>query len=129
MEDEKPRRAEAIGQKATDSEPAERVRTLRLPAMLVVIGMLALALLFLIPVGVSLRSSGRSRRHPDSLLVGLFAGVSTVGLVSVWIAVIAFFIPEILTTGVGLLAAFVVAIAAPAAMIWLTPGWLRADHQ
>ena len=97
--------------------------------MLFVVALIALALLFLIPVGVSLRSGGRSRRHPDSLLVGLYAGSATVGLVSVWIAVVTFFIPEILTTGVGLLAAFVVAIAAPAAMIWLTRGWLRNDHQ
>lgn len=97
--------------------------------MLFVIGLIALVLLFLIPVGVSLRSSGHSPRHPDSLLVGLFAGSATVGLISVWIAVVMFFIPEILTTGVGLLAAFGVAIAAPAAMIWLTRGWLRADHQ
>ncbi len=97
--------------------------------MLVVIGMLALALLFLIPVSVTFRTDGGSRRRSDSLLVGLFSGASTVGLISVWIAVVTFFIPEILTTGVGLLAAFVVAIAAPAAMIWLTRGWLRNDHQ
>ena len=88
-----------------------------------------LALLFLIPVSGALRTDGRSRQHSDSLLIGLFAGAATVGLVSVWIAVIAFFIPEILTTGVGLLVAFVVAIAAPTAMIWLTRGWLRADHR
>ena len=94
-------------------------------AVLFVIGLLALALLFLIPVGVSLRSGGRSRRHSDSLFVGLFAGSATVGLTSVWIAVIAFFIPEILTTGVGVLTAFGVVIAALAAMIWLTRGWLR----
>ena len=91
--------------------------------MLFVIGLLALA--FLIPIAVSLRSSGRSRRHSDSLLVGTFAGAASVGLVSVWTAAIAFFIPEILTTGVGLLAALGVVIAAPAAMIWLTSGWLR----
>ena len=91
--------------------------------MLFVTGLLALA--FLIPLAVSLRSSGRSRRHSDSLLVGLFAGAATVGLVSVWIAVIAFFIPETLTTGVGFFAAFGVVIAAPAAMMWLTSGWLR----
>jgi len=92
---------------------------------LFVIGLITFALLFLIPVGVSLRSSGRSRRHPDSLLVGLFAGVSTVGLICVWIAVIAIFIPEILGTGVGLPAGLGVVMAAPAAMIWLTRGWLR----
>lgn len=91
--------------------------------MLFVIGLLALA--FLIPVGVSLRSSGRSRRHSDSLLVGLFAGSATVGLISVGIAVIVMFIPGILTTGVELFAAFGVVIAAPEAMIWLTRGWLR----
>ena len=91
--------------------------------MLSVIGLLALA--FLIPVGVSLRSSGRSRRHCDSLLVGLFAGSATVGLISVWIAVIVIVIPEIWGTGVGLLATLGVAIAAPVAMIWLTRGWLR----
>ena len=91
--------------------------------MLFVIGLLALA--FLIPVAVSLRSRGRSRRHSDSLLVGTFAGSATVGLVSVWIAVIAFFMPEILTTGVGVLTTLGVVIAAPAAMIWLTRGWLR----
>ena len=69
--------------------------------MLFVIGLLALALAFLIPIAVSLRSSGRSRNHSDALLVSLFAGSATVGLVSVWIAVFAFFIPGILTTGVG----------------------------
>ncbi len=93
--------------------------------MLFVIGLLALALAFLIPLAVSLRSSGRSRRHSDSLLVGTFAGSASVGLVSVWIAAIAFFIPGILTTGVGLSAAFSVVMAAPAAMIWPTRGWLR----
>lgn len=93
--------------------------------MLFVIGLIALALLFLIPVGVSLRSSGRSRRRRDSLLVGLFAGSTAVSLVSVWIAVIVFFIPEILTTGVGFLTTLGVVIAAPVAMIWLTRGWLR----
>ena len=74
--------------------------------MLFVIGLLALALLFLVPVGVSLRSSGRSRRHSDSLLVGLFAGPASVGLVSARIAVITFLVPEILTTGVGFLTTF-----------------------
>ena len=93
--------------------------------MLFVIGLFALALAFLIPLAVSLRNSGRSRRHSDSLLVGLFAGSAAVGLVSVWIAAIAFFIPGLLTTGVGLLAVCGVVIAAPAAMIWLTRGWLR----
>ena len=93
--------------------------------MLFVIGLLALALAFLIAVGVSLRSSGRSRRHSDSLLVGLFAGASTVGLIRVWIAVILTLVPEILATAVGLLATLGVAIAAPAVMIWLTRGWLR----
>jgi hypothetical protein len=97
--------------------------------MLFVTGLITLVLPFLIPVGVSLRSSGRSRQHSDSLLVGLFAGSATVGLTSVGVSIIAFCVPEILTTGVGLLAAFVVAIAAPAAMIWLTRGWLRNDHQ
>ena len=91
--------------------------------MLFVTGLLALA--FLIPLAVSLRSSGRSRNHSDSLIVGTFAGAASVGLVSVWIAAIAFFILEILTTGVGLLATSGVVIAAPAAMIWLTRGWLR----
>ena len=91
--------------------------------MLFLIALLALA--FLIPAGVSLHNSGRSRTHSDSLLVGLFVGTASVGLVSVWTAAIAFFIPEILTTGVGLLAALGVVIAAPAAMIWLTSGWLR----
>ena len=91
--------------------------------MLFVIGLLALA--FLIPATVSLRNSGQSRNHSDSLLVGTFAGAASVGLVSVWIAAIAFCIPGILTTGVGLLAALGVVIAAPAAMIWLTRGWLR----
>ena len=91
--------------------------------MLFVTGLLALA--FLIPLAVSLRNSGRSRNHSDSLLVGLFAGSASVGLISVWIAAIAFFIPGILTTGVGLLAVCGVVIAAPAAMIWLTRGWLR----
>ena len=90
--------------------------------MLLVIGLLALA--FLIPLAGSLHNSGRSRNHSDSLLVGTFAGSATAGLVSVWIAVIAFCIPEILTTGVGSLAACGVVIAAPAAMIWLTRGWL-----
>lgn len=93
--------------------------------MLVVIGPIALALLVLIPVGVSLRGRGRCRRRRDGLLVGLFAGTATVGLVNVWIAAIAFFISVILTTGVGLLTTFSVVIAAPAAMIWLTRGWLR----
>lgn len=97
--------------------------------MLFVIGLIALALLFLVPVGVSLRSSSGSRRRSDSLLVGLFAGSATVGLTSVGVCIIAFFIPEMLTTGVGLLAALVVAIAAPAAMIGLTRGWPCADHQ
>ena len=69
--------------------------------MLFVIGLMVLALLFLIPVGVSLRTSDRSRRRSDSVLVGLFAGTAAVGLVSVWIAVIVFFIPEILTTAWG----------------------------
>ena len=91
--------------------------------MLFVIGLLALA--YLIPFGVTFRSGGLSRRHSDSLLVGLFAGSASVGLVSVWIAANAFFIPGVLTTGVGLLATLGVVIAAPAAMIWLTRGWLR----
>ena len=91
--------------------------------MLFVIGLLALA--FLIPLAVSLRSSGRSRRHSDSLLVGLFVGAAAVGLASVWIGAVAYFIPGILTTGVGLLAISGVVIPAPAAMIWLTRGWLR----
>ena len=91
--------------------------------MLFVIGLLALA--FLIPVTVSLRNSGQSRNHSDSLLVGLFAGSAAVCLVSVWIGVVAYFIPEILTTGVGFFAALDVVIAVPAAMIWLTRGWLR----
>lgn len=91
--------------------------------MLFVIGLIALALLFLIPLGVALRNSGRSRLRRDSLVVGLFAGSAAVGLGSVWITVIVFFIPEILTTGVGLLIATGVVIAAPAAMTWLTRGW------
>lgn len=93
--------------------------------MLFVIGLLTLALAFLIPIAVSLRNRGRYRRHSDSLLVGTFAGSASVGLISVWIAAIAFFTPEILTTGVGFCAAFGVVIAAPAAMMWLTSGWLR----
>lgn len=93
---------------------------------MLVIGLIALASLFLIPVGVSLRSSGRSCGRRDSLLVGSFAGTAAVGLVSGWIAAIAFFIPGILTTGVGLLTTFGVVIGAPAAMIWLTRGWLRS---
>ena len=91
--------------------------------MLFVIGLLALAYLF--PFGVTFRSGSQSRRHSDSLLVGLFAGSASVGPVSVWIAAIAFFIPGVLTTGVGLLATLGVVIAAPAAMIWLTHDWLR----
>ena len=91
--------------------------------MLFVIGLLALA--FVIPLAGSLRSSGRSRRHSDTLLVSLFVGAASVGLVSVWIAAITCFIPGILTTGVGLLAVCSGVIAAPAAMIWPTRGWLR----
>ena len=91
--------------------------------MLFVIGLLALT--FLIPLAGSLRNSCRSRNHSDTLLVGTFAGSASVGLVSVWIAAVAFFIPGVLTTGVGLLATLGVVIAAPAAMIWLTHGWLR----
>ena len=48
--------------------------------MLFVTGLLALAQAFLIPLAVSLRSSGQSRRHSDSLLVGLFVGAASVGL-------------------------------------------------
>ena len=110
----------------TNSGPAERDKTLRISVMLFVVGLIALALVFLIPVGVSLRSSGHSRRRRDSLLVGIFAGAATVGLVSVWIAVIVFFIPEILTTGVGFLITFGFVIVAPVATIWLTRGWLRS---
>ena len=117
--------APAVGPKATDNKPAKRHKPLRISAMLFVVGLIALALLFLIPVGVSLLSSGHSRRRRDSLLVGLFAGTATVGLVGVWIAAIAFFIPEILTTGVGFLTTFGVVIVAPVATIWLTRGWLR----
>ncbi len=93
--------------------------------MLFVFGLIVLALLLLIPVGVSLRSSGHSRRRRDSLLVGLFAGSFAVGLVSIWITLIVFFIPEILATGVGFLTTLGVVIAAPAAAILLTRGWLR----
>ena len=62
--------------------------------MLFVIGLLALA--FLIPLAGSLRNSGRSRNHSDSfsLLVGTFAGLATIGLVSVWIAALRFSSPE-----------------------------------
>ena len=46
--------------------------------MLFVTGLLPLA--FLIPAGVSLPSSRRSRSHSDSLLVGVFVGAASVGL-------------------------------------------------
>lgn len=61
----------------------------------------------------------------DSVLVGPFAGLSTVGLITAWIAVILIFVPEILATDVGWLATFSVVVTAPATMIWLTRGWLR----
>ncbi len=91
--------------------------------MLFAIGLLAL--MFLIPAGVSLGTSSRSRRHSDRSIIGLFAGSTSVGLIIGCIAVTAFFAPGILTTGVGFLAACGVVIAVPAAMMWLTRGWLR----
>ena len=118
-------RVDATGQKATDDGFSERNKTLRLSGMWFVRGLITLVLLFLIPVGVSLRSSSRSRQHSDSLLVGLFAGSATVGLTSVGVSIIVFFIREVFTTDVRLLAAFGVVIATPAAMIRLTRGWLR----
>ena len=94
--------------------------------MFLVIGLLVLALLFLIPFAVAFRTHGRSRRHRDCFLLGLFAGSASVGLVGVWIAVMVIFIPAILTTSVGFWTTFGVVITTPVATIWLTRDWLRS---
>ncbi len=93
--------------------------------MLYFLPLLVLGLLFLVPVGIAVFGGGRSRKHWDNLLIGLFAGSATVGLTTGWIAVVLIFIPEILASGVGLLAVLGGVISGPAAIIWFTRRWLR----
>ena len=80
---------------------------------------------FLVPVGIAVSGGDGSRGRWDSILVGLFAGAASVGLITGCIAMVLFFAPEILASGVAWLAAFSGVIAIPAAMIRVTRGWLR----
>ena len=80
---------------------------------------------FLLPVGIAVFGGDGSRGRWDSILVGMFTGTASVGLITVCIALVLIFVPEILASGIVWLAAFSGVIAIPVAMIRVTRGWLR----
>ncbi len=80
---------------------------------------------FLIPVGIAVFGGDGSRGRWDSILVGLFTGEASVGMVIGCIPAVWFFAPDVLESGFGLLAVFGGVIAISAAMIRVTRGWLR----
>ncbi len=80
---------------------------------------------FLLPVGIAVFRGDGSRGRWDSILVGMFTGTASVGLITGCIALVLIFAPEILASGVAWLAAFSGVIAIPVAMIRATRGWLR----
>ena len=82
-------------------------------------------LAFTLPVIIAVFGGDGSRGRWDNILVGLFTGAASVGLVTGCIAVVLFFAPYVLASGVGLLAVFGGVIAISAAMIRVTRGWLR----
>ena len=82
-------------------------------------------LAFLVAVIIAVFGGDGSRGRWDSILVGLFTGAASVGLVTSCIPVVLFFAPGVLVSGVGLLAVFGGVIAISAAMIRVTRGWLR----
>ena len=93
-------------------------------ALIVVFG-----LAFLIPVGVAVIDGDGPRGMWHSILVGLFTGAASVGLVTGGIAMVAFFAPAVFVGGVGWLVVLVVIIASTVAMMRVTPGWMRDSDQ
>ena len=80
---------------------------------------------FLLPVGIAVFGGDGSRGRWDSILVGMFTGTASVGLITGCIALASSFAPEILASGVAWPAAFSGVIAIPVAMIRAIRGWLR----
>ena len=93
-------------------------------ALIVVFG-----LVFLIPVGVTVIDGDGSRGLWHSILVGLFTGAASVGLVTGGIAMVVFFAPAVFVGGVGWLVVLVVIIAVTVAMMRVTRGWMRDSDQ
>ena len=63
------------------------------------------------------------------ILVGLFTGAASVGLVAGGIAMVMFFAPAVFLGGVGWLVVLVVIIAITVAMMRVTRGWMRDSDQ
>ena len=93
-------------------------------ALIVVFG-----LVFLIPVGVAVIDGDGSRGMWHSILVGLFTGAASVGLVTGGIAMVVFFAPAVFVGSVGWLVVLAVIIAITVAMMRVTRGWMRDSDQ
>lgn len=64
-----------------------------------------------------------------SILVGLFTGAASIGLVTGGIAMIVFFSPAVFVGGVGWLIVLVVIMTITVAMMRVTRGWMRDSDQ
>jgi hypothetical protein len=89
-------------------------------ALIVVFGFI-----FLIPAGIAVVRGHGSRGRWDNILVGLFTGAASVGLVTVYVALVLILVPAILVSGVSWLAVFGGGVAISAVMIRVTRDWLR----
>ena len=69
--------------------------------MLYIAQLAVFGIVFVIPIGVAVFGEHGCRGRWDSILVGLFTGVASVGLVTGCIALVLIFAPEILVGGVG----------------------------